>query len=253
MDPYLERPDRWSGVHAGLSAVLREILTRRVAPGFFVDSEDNVYILDTRDPGRSAVRPDVYLVDAGQSAGSARALGRAAAPMLLDLPAEVEVRAPYLRIVDTANRQVVTTIEVLSLVNKVLGSAGLRDFLHKPTQVLRSDTHWLEIDLLRAGARLADVPQSGAYVVLLHRAGSSRLEGWVAGLRDWLPTIGVPLRPPLADVVVDLQEVFESVYDRYRYDAAIDCDDDPPEPALQQAETLWLQDRVTAWKQSRSH
>ena len=25
MDPYLERPDRWSGVHAGLIAVLREV------------------------------------------------------------------------------------------------------------------------------------------------------------------------------------------------------------------------------------
>src|SRR5437016_9055994 len=39
MDPYLERPDRWSGVHAGLIAVLREVLARQVAPRFFVDSE----------------------------------------------------------------------------------------------------------------------------------------------------------------------------------------------------------------------
>ena len=57
MDPYLERPDHWSGVHARLIAVLGEILTRQVAPRFFVDSEDNVYILDSADPGRATVRP----------------------------------------------------------------------------------------------------------------------------------------------------------------------------------------------------
>jgi len=43
MDPYLERPDRWSGVHTRLIAVIGEMLARQVAPRFFVDSEDNVY------------------------------------------------------------------------------------------------------------------------------------------------------------------------------------------------------------------
>jgi len=38
MDPYLERPDRWSGVHARLIAVIGEMLARQVAPRFFVDS-----------------------------------------------------------------------------------------------------------------------------------------------------------------------------------------------------------------------
>lgn len=51
MGPYLERQDRWSGVHAGLIAVLREMLTREVTPDFFVDSEDNIYVLGLDDPG----------------------------------------------------------------------------------------------------------------------------------------------------------------------------------------------------------
>ena len=53
MDPYLERPDRWGGVHAGLIAVMREILSRQVAPRFFVDSEDGVYVLGLDDPARA--------------------------------------------------------------------------------------------------------------------------------------------------------------------------------------------------------
>jgi hypothetical protein len=252
MDPYLERSDRWSGVHAGMIAVLREILTRLVAPGFFVDSEDNVYILDAGDPARVVVRPDIYLVDAGHGGSPSPARGRATAPLLLDLPIELEIRAPYLRIIDTANRQVVTTVEVLSPINKVQGSSGQRDFLRKRDQVLHSDAHWLEIDLLRAGARLADIPQRSAYAALLHRAGASRLEAWIAGLRDPLPTINVPLREPLADVLLDLQEMVETVYDRYRYDTAINYEDDPPPPPLPGAESRWLRERIEAWQQTRT-
>ena len=59
MDPYLERPDRWGGVHSGLIAVMREMLSQQVAPRFFVDSEYYFYILGRDDPGRSgaASRP----------------------------------------------------------------------------------------------------------------------------------------------------------------------------------------------------
>jgi hypothetical protein len=253
MDPYLERPDRWSGVHAGLIAVLREILARQVAPHFFVDSEDNVFVLGLDDPARSLVRPDVYLVEAGRAGSPSGARGQIAAPMVLDLPAELEIRAPYLRIIDTNDRHVVTTIEVLSPINKVQGSSGQRDFLRKREQVLHSDAHWLEIDLLRAGTRSPGIPPSGEYAAVLHRAGVlDRLEAWFVGIREALPTIAVPLRPPLADVPLDLQEVVGTVYDRYRYDTGIDYADDPPSPPLRAADARWLRERIVAWLQERS-
>jgi len=247
MDPYLERPDHWSGVHARLIAVLGEILTRQVAPRFFVDSEDNVYILDSADPGRATVRPDVYLVDAGGVGTTATARGRIATPLLLDLPEDLEIRAPYLRIVDTVDRQVVATIEVLSPINKVQGSSGQRDFLRKRNQVLHSEAHWLEIDLLRAGTRAPDIPQSAAYAAVMHRSGAPGLEAWIAGLRDPLPTIAVPLRTPLPDVPLDLQELVETVYDRYRYDRGIDHGDDPPPPSPAAADSQWVRERVEVW------
>ena len=153
MDPYLERPDRWSGVHARLIAVIGAVLARQVAPRFFVDSEDNVYILGLDDAARSLVRPDIYAVEGEGAASLSPARGQIAAPVVLDLPASLEIRAPYLKVIDTADRQVVTTIEVLSPINKVSGSSGQRDFLRKREQILRSSTHWLEIDLLRAGTR----------------------------------------------------------------------------------------------------
>jgi hypothetical protein len=166
----------------------------------------------------------------------------------LDLPLDLEIRAPFLRIVDTTDRQVVATIEVLSPINKVQGSSGQRDFLRKRDQVLRSDAHWLEIDLLRAGTRIPEITQSAAYTAVLHREGSRSLEAWIAGLRDPLPKIAVPLRAPLADVPLDLQEVVETVYDRYRYDTAIGYNDEPPAPPLPVADSCWLGERVEEWQ-----
>lgn len=252
MDPYLERPDRWSGVHAALIAVMREALTRQVAPRFFVDSEDNVYILGLDDPARPLVRPDLYLTEGTGADDLSRPRGRIAAPTVLDLPIPMEIRAPYLTVIDTHDQQVVTTIEVLSPINKTPGSKGQRDFLHKREHILRSSTHWLEIDLLRAGVRPPGVLQRGEYDAALHRANvPDRLEVWFATLREPLPTIAVPLRPPFDDVPLDLQEALELVYDRYRYDAAIDYAGDPPPPPLREEDAAWARERLAAWREAR--
>jgi len=253
MDPYLERPDRWSGVHTRLIAVIGEMLARQVAPRFFVDSEDNVYILGLDDPAHSLVRPDLSVVEAVSAGIPAAAHGRIAAPVILDLPAPVEIRAPYLKVIDTVDRRVVTTIEVLSPVNKVSGSSGQRDFLRKRGPILNSSTHWLEIDLLRAGTRLPGIPSRGDYDAALHRAGSlNRLDAWFVSLREPLPTVAVPLQPPFEDVPLDLQEVVGQVYDRYRYDTGIDYTEEPPAPLLREADVAWARERVTAWRQGRA-
>src|SRR5436305_5745777 len=161
MDPYLERPDRWSGVHARLIAVIGEALARQVAPRFFVDSENNVYILGLDDAARSLVRPDIYAVEGEGAASLSPARGQIAAPVVLDLPASLEIRAPYLKVIDTADRQVVTTIEVLQPINKEPGSSGQRDCLRKRDQIRSSSTHWLETDRLSAGTRPQGIQSQG--------------------------------------------------------------------------------------------
>ena len=251
MDPYLERSDRWSGVHARLIAVLGELLARQVAPRFFVDSEDSVYVLGLDDPARPLGRPDLYLAEAAGAGRLSRSRGQIAAPTLLDVPASLEIRAPHLNVVDTADRQVVTTIELLSPINKVANSSGRRDFLRKREHILNSHTHWLEIDLLRAGMRPPGIPAQGDYDATLHRAGSlDRLEAWFVALREPLPTVAVPLRPPFVDVPLDLQEAVETVYDRYRYETAIDYAGAPPPPSLSEVDASWANEQIAAWRQA---
>ena len=259
MDPYLESSARWGGVHAGLIAVLREMLTRQVAPRFFVASEDTVYIIAPDDPGRSYVRPDIYLTETSAVGVPRRDRGQIATPMVIELPQPIEVRYPYLEVRDTANRQVVATIEVLSPINKVAGSKGREDFLRKRQQLLRSPLQWIEIDLLRGGERPPEVLQAAErlpqikgrddYYAALHRSGADdKLEAWFVDLRDELPTIAVPLVAPLPDVPLDLQAAVETVYTRYRYDTDIDYTTPPPPPPLDAADAAWAAERIRRWQ-----
>jgi hypothetical protein len=231
-------------------AVIGELLTRQVAPRYFVDSEDNVYILGLDDPARSVVRPDPYLVEATATGALVHSHGRIATPVVLDMPATLEVRIPSLMVIDTADRSVVTTIEVLSPVNKVQGSSGRDDFVRKREHVLRSHTHWLEIDLLRGGTRPPGIPARGAYDAVLHRADApDQLEVWFMSLREPLPIVAVPLRSPYEDVSLSLQDVVHTVYERYRYDAAIDYGEPPPPPPLSEADGTWANECIAVGRQ----
>ena len=124
---------------------------------------------------------------------------------------------------DTAEHRLVTSIEVLSQSNKCGG--GRQAYRAKRQRILLSTAHLIEIDLLRAGERvpvqrpLPDHP----YFVLLSRADQRPLSDvWPIRLSDPLPGIPVPLLSGDADVPLDLQQAFTSVYDAFRYEVTMD-------------------------------
>ena len=62
MDPYLEEPGGWKGVHGRLIAVLGELLNRDLGPDFIADGDTRVYLVS---PGEQHwIFPDVYIVEA---------------------------------------------------------------------------------------------------------------------------------------------------------------------------------------------
>jgi hypothetical protein len=169
------------------------------------------------------------------------------------MPEVVEVRAPFLKIIDTQDRDVVTTIEVLSPINKVPGSNGRDELLRKRDKVLGSTSHWLEIDLLRAGTRPTAILVERDYSAMLHRARDrAHMEAWLVGVRQELPTIAVPLLPEFDDVPLSLQEAVETVYARYHYDIALDYQTEPPLPAFSPADAHWSRERIAAWREERA-
>ena len=116
-------------------------------------------------------------------------------------------------------------IEVLSFGNKKRGHEAQELYLQKQEEILRSQTHLLEIDLLRSGEHTIAAPRRRLsegepwhYLACLHRAGRSDFEVWGIHLRRRLPRLPVPLLDNDPDAVLDLQACFDACYNEKCYD-----------------------------------
>jgi hypothetical protein len=98
MDPCLERPAIWPGVHARLAGIMAEILVPQLRPRYVVDLEHRVYVLAEGDPSQRHFVPD--------------------------LAGEVEVEEARLVVREREGRALVTVLEILSPANKTEGSRG---------------------------------------------------------------------------------------------------------------------------------
>jgi hypothetical protein len=123
-----------------------------------------------------------------------------------------------IRTVDS--KELVAVIELLSPTNKRRGK-DREEYLAKQAELLASDVHLIEIDLLREGSHSVAVSQEdiqtrgeGDYVVCLHYGGSGEeFEFWLSTLRQRLPRIRIPLTDGLPDQILDLQHALDQAYD----------------------------------------
>ena len=112
------------------------------------------------------------------------------APTRLELRAEDLERAPFLKISDRQNRELITAIELLSPSDKRPGS-GRDKYLAKRPELLAVPTHLGEIELLRGGRPMPLVRRTPCdYSIPVGRA-EQRLEAgfWPFRLRQQLPEI----------------------------------------------------------------
>lgn len=141
--------------------------------------------------------------------------------------------------------RIVTVIEVLSPANKTTGNRGRDAYVEKQRKVLDSDSHLIEIDLLRGGLHTVAVAESELkargkydYLLCLHRARSVWFDVWACTVRQRLPRFAVPLADGDPDLVVDLQALFNRVYDEGVYARRIDYRKEPP-LLLRSEDVLW--------------
>jgi len=133
---------------------------------------------------------------------------------------------------------------VLSPDNKRAGSDGHREYLSKREAVLQSTAHLIELDLLRGGRRLPTIeplPPADYYAFVCRAQHRPRAEVYAWTLRHRLPTIPVPLAADDPDVMLDLQAVFDTVYERAGYDYSLDYHR-PVEPPLSDADAAWVRE-----------
>src|SRR5262245_11738954 len=105
MDPYLEDPHRWPGVHNLLIGEIMAALNRRLRPRYYADIEERVYISDENDPGRKTIIPDIRVLPTGSKkkpTGGKSPKPPAALvcePVLVTTLIEDEIHEPYLKVI----------------------------------------------------------------------------------------------------------------------------------------------------------
>jgi hypothetical protein len=230
-------------MHAALLAAFFERIGPAVRPKYAVRYEERVYVTSEEDPGRRSIVPDVRVIDRDDpEAAFHPTLGGLAVtePIRVEL-ADEEVHERSLVVIDVHDRAVVTAVELLSPTNKTLHSFGRESFLQKRREMLASGANWVEIDLLRDGARTANLPgiPQAEYQVYLSRAGRRREAFvWPIRLEERLPVIAIPLRGDDPDVPLDLQDALRVVIERGSYDLDTNYAGDPI-PPLTPAQAAW--------------
>jgi hypothetical protein len=228
MDPYIERQE-WDDFHTRLNTTIADTLSPAVQPRYVVRVERRVYV---EDPYRGVEeldhfrRIDVAVPASGKVGAALDVRGSVAiAPVECELLMPQERRETYLVLRERKSMKVVTVVETLSPANKRLGGDGRREYLEKQAEVLNSRSHLVELDLLRGGTRLptsTPLPPGDYYAIVSRANRRPKAEVYAWSLRQPLPVIPIPLKNGDPDVMLDLQVVFTTVYDRARYDLTLD-------------------------------
>lgn len=243
MDPYLEDHALWPDVHHKLMTAISDSLAPILAPHYVVRVEERVFLCREDDPARSVLVPDLSVREAAPEPWGQSSTSDAAQAVLVQVIAEEEMREYRLEIRTPRGDRVVTVIEVLSPANKVSASEVRRTYMDKRREWLRSESNFIEIDLLRAGTRahIPGGPPKSDYCVLVSTVDERPLgKCWYVGLRHALPTIPIPLGRDEPAVPLDLQAILSDAYARSRYDLELDYREPPPPPKLASEDVQWL-------------
>jgi hypothetical protein len=243
MDPWLENPDDWSGFHDTLVIKTVELLQPQLrARGYYARPGERVWLSRVRWIG-----PDVATMRAPRQrrpdAESAIAVAEPDEPIRIAQSLS-EIHEGYVDIHHGESHELVAAIEYLSPTNKS-DRKGRRLYRQKQRDLRAQRVHLIEVDLLRSGRHVLDVPaeivedlRPWEYLVNLVRRGSRDYEIYPIRLREHLPRIRIPLKPDDDDASLDLQDVFNRSYEIHPVLERVDYTGDPI-PPLNPEDAAW--------------
>lgn len=250
MDPYIETEELWPDFHQELATVMRTQLIPQIRPKYRA-TVDTTIVYEEISRGKSyPMRPDVLLYRESQPASpqpaGAETVHRTItpAPVIQEVELMVEHRLRAINIYTTKQKQLVTSIEILSPANKVSRGPAYEQYIRKRNRLWSSPVHIIEIDLLRAGHRIIlgrNLTEAAYYATLSRSEKRPIVEIWPMPLGQPLPNLPVPLLAPDPDVVLDLNGAIATIYDHAGYDYGIDYHQPPPPPLSDEEQA-----RVTA-------
>ena len=247
MNPYLEHEDAWHNFHEQFPGTLLDLLEPQVGERYFLKVDEHVYIHEHPANGRHLWgKPDAFV---GRSSTAPEPVksqgGTLTAPRQVVLPMPERVTESYVEIRDRRSRRLVTIIELLSPSKKRPGEDRVQ-YLNKRSEILTSQAHFIEIDLLRGWGRM---PMAEAvmcdYCVLVSRYPTRPLADlWPINLRDFLPSIPIPLLDGDPEPQLDLQALLHRLNDAKGY--AKFMYETEPDPPLSPDDAAWARALIPA-------
>ncbi len=244
MNPYLEHPEVWPGVHHWLIIELARFLSPQLRPKYRVAVEVRMY----ETTGEESLLVGIPDLTVKGSQGTTKeptanvAVAQAPTkPQTVEVPVPETLKQGYLEVREVVTNEVVTAIEILSPVNKRSGE-GRKQYESKRHKVLGSSTNLIEIDLLRKEKPMV-VYRSNIqthYRILVSRGESRPLADLYGfNLPEAIPPFPLPLKPGDSEPLIDLQLLLQNVYDQASYDLLIDYNQEPV-PSLSEEEQVWV-------------
>ena len=250
MNPYLEHPELWSSVHSRLIVAIADVLADTLSQDYRIEIEKRTYWYDETGDDVLIGIPDVSLLsrvnsnstDTNKSVAVAERPSVQPTKILLDAPEEITER--YLEIREVKTGKVITAIEILSPKNKRTGE-GKESYLRKRRRVLQTQTHLIEIDLLRTNSTFLyhHTPVSDYHILISRSHDRPSADLYNFSVRDRIPDVPIPLRLNEVEPILDLQAILHQIYQRGRYDMAIDYTQ-PPEPKLNEVDQVWIKEVI---------
>lgn len=243
MDPYLEHPLFFPGLHDRFITGISDDLQPRLPAPYFAEINERLWV----ETAERSIEPDTHVLWTARPGRQEESNGEVAVATATEvttgiqpavIPLQVDERRETCLEIRTKNpdgsERVVTAMEVLSLTNKTPGDRGRQKYLQKRDEVLTSQINLLEIDLLRGGIHSTIAPRSEIvrrtglfdYHICIHLF--DRFEEalvYTIRLPERLPVIAVPLLPGDGTVPLDLQAVFNRCYDTGPYRRRVHYDD----------------------------
>lgn len=243
MNPYLEAAVVWREVHSRLIVALANDLGARLRPKYYAAIETRTYLEDESDGVLVGV-PDalVYAAVAPPPAATRLTAVEIPQPQTVRLVEPIAVKERFLEVRLVKTHEVIVAIEVLSPKNK--RGDGRVSYLKKRQALLASQTHFVEIDLLRSFQPMPLMGVQGIWDYrLLVSEATQRPQAELYGfnLRDHIPGFGLPLKPEDLPLRVDLQPLLHQVYDEGNFDLRLDYAQPVPDPPLSEGDRGWVQ------------
>jgi len=251
MDPWLERTTLWPDVHDSLILALRRTLTPLLRPRYFVAVRQRT-VMAVLPAEPEPVYPDLAVVENFRSYPNTSESWSTALdePVVVGLPAPVMIQEDYLEVVELADKQVVTVIEILSPSNKCAGK-DRKKYEAKRNRIFQTATSLVEIDLLRDGepmpfALFQTNGEQRHYRILVKRGDQAgRAFVYPFKVRQPIPIFPLPLQAGDVEPPVQMGKILQDIYDEGGYDMRIDYNG-PPEPPLSENDAQWAAEILRA-------